>query len=119
MQLMTKELEKQLDKNAQLPEEERKVVVKYFTPDANATWWISERDPHDPDRLFGLCDLGLGFPELGYVLLSEVSTLKGALGLPVERDLYWDQKQLLSETVHQQRQPIDPLQAVMTVLDRP
>ncbi len=45
-------------------------VVKLFTPDAAATWLISEADPDDPDRLFGLCDLGLGYPELGYALLK-------------------------------------------------
>jgi hypothetical protein len=62
-------------------------VVKLFTPDAGATWLISEVDPHDPDRLFGLCDLGLGYPELGYVSLAEISSVRGRLGLPVERDL--------------------------------
>lgn len=61
-------------------------VVKLFTPDANATWLISEVDPDDADRLFGLCDLGLGCPELGYVSLAELSALRGPLGLPVERD---------------------------------
>jgi hypothetical protein len=40
-------------------------------------------------RLFGLCDLGFGFPELGYVSLAELSALKGPLGLPVERDLHF------------------------------
>ncbi|MBR1169679.1 DUF2958 domain-containing protein [Bradyrhizobium liaoningense] len=64
-------------------------VVKLFTPDANATWLISEVDPDDPDRLFGLCDLGQGHPELGYVSLAELSALKGPLGLPVERDLHF------------------------------
>jgi hypothetical protein len=44
-------------------------VAKLFSPDGAATWLISEADPDDPDRLFGLCDLGLGFPELGYVSL--------------------------------------------------
>lgn len=62
-------------------------VVKLFTPDAAATWLISEVDPDDPDRLFGLCDLGLGYPELGYVSLAEITAVKGTLGLPVERDL--------------------------------
>src|ERR1700694_3239742 len=62
-------------------------VFKLFTPDAAATWLISEVDPDDPDRLFGLCDLGLGFPELGYVSLAEITALRGPLGLPVERDL--------------------------------
>ncbi|WP_024513337.1 DUF2958 domain-containing protein [Bradyrhizobium sp. ARR65] len=64
-------------------------VVKLFTPDAAATWLISEVDPDDPDRLFGLCDLGLGFPELGYVSLAEITAFRGPLGMPVERDLYF------------------------------
>ena len=64
-------------------------IVKLFTPDGAATWLISEVDPDDPDRLFGLCDLGLGFPELGYVSLAEISSVRGRLGLPVERDLHF------------------------------
>lgn len=61
-------------------------VVKLFTPDANATWLMTEIDPHEPDRAFGLCDLGLGSPELGYVSLTELRALRGPLGLPVEVD---------------------------------
>lgn len=64
-------------------------VAKIFAPDGAATWLISETDPDDPDRLFGLCDLGLGFPELGYVSMAELSALKGPLGLPVERDRHF------------------------------
>lgn len=64
-------------------------IVRLFTPDSAATWLISEVDPDDPDRLFGLCDLGLGFPELGYVSLAEISAVRGRLGLPVERDLHF------------------------------
>ncbi len=64
-------------------------VVKLFTPDANATWLLSELDHADPDRAFGLCDLGLGFPELGYVSLRELEALRGPLGLAVERDRYF------------------------------
>jgi hypothetical protein len=71
-------------------------VVKLFTPDANATWLISEVDPDDADRLFGLCDLGLGYPELGYVSLAELSALRGPLGLPVERDKHFIPKRPLS-----------------------
>jgi hypothetical protein len=71
-------------------------VVKLFTPDGAATWLISEVDPDDPDRLFGLCDLGLGHPELGYVSLAELSALRGPLGLPVERDEHFIPKTLLS-----------------------
>ncbi|WP_429275229.1 DUF2958 domain-containing protein [Novosphingobium gossypii] len=61
-------------------------VVKLFTPDAGATWLLTEIDPTDHDRAFGLCDLGLGEPELGYVSLHELADIRGALGLPVERD---------------------------------
>jgi len=61
-------------------------VMKLFTPDAGATWLLTEIDPTDHDRAFGLCDLGLGEPELGYVSLGELSAIRGALGLPVERD---------------------------------
>lgn len=42
-------------------------VIKLFTPDAGATWLLTELDPDDPDIAFGLCDLGLGNPELGSV----------------------------------------------------
>jgi hypothetical protein len=64
-------------------------VAKLFTPDGAATWLVSEADPDDPDRLFGLCDLGLGSPELGYVSLAELSALRGPLGLPLERDAHF------------------------------
>jgi hypothetical protein len=61
-------------------------VVKLFMPDACATWLVTECDPDEPDRLFGLADLGHGFPELGYFNLSEIKEVRGHLGLPVERD---------------------------------
>jgi hypothetical protein len=61
-------------------------VIKLFTPDANATWLLTEIHPGDPDLGFGLCDLGLGMPELGYVSLSELAEVRGRLGLSVEVD---------------------------------
>lgn len=61
-------------------------VIKLFTPDAGATWLLTEIDPDDEDLAFGLCDLGLGMPELGYVRLSEIVAVRGRYGLPVERD---------------------------------
>lgn len=72
-------------------------VVKLFTPDAGATWLITEAYPEGEDlRLFGLCNLGLGSPELGYLMLSEIEDLRGKLGLPVERDLYFKAEHRLS-----------------------
>ena len=64
-------------------------VAKLFTPDAGATWLLAWTEPGDPDLAFGLCDLGLGSPELGSVRLSEIRAVRGRLGLPVERDRHW------------------------------
>jgi len=72
-------------------------VVKLFAPDANATWLLTELDPNEPDRAFGLCDLGTGDPALGYVSLAELQTVRGRLGLPIERDLYFRPDRPLSE----------------------
>jgi len=65
-------------------------VVKLFTPDAGATWLLSELDPDDADLAFGLCDLGLGEPEFGYVRLSKLAKARGPLRLRIERDLSFE-----------------------------
>ena len=64
-------------------------VVKFFDPTGAATRLITEMMPDEPDILFGLCDLGMGCPELGYVSLAELQSVKGRLGLGIERDLYF------------------------------
>lgn len=72
-------------------------VVKLFTLDAHATWLLSELDPEDGDTAFGLCDLGIGMPELGKVRISDLASIVGPLKLPVERDLYFVAKRTLSD----------------------
>ena len=64
-------------------------VVKFFDPTGPATWLITAMMPDAPDILFGLCDLGLGCPELGTVSLAELQSVRGRLGLGIERDLYF------------------------------
>lgn len=64
--------------------------VKFFTPDAQWSWFASEFDGHD--ILFGLV-VGLEV-ELGYFILSELQSVKGPLGLPIERDLHFEPKSL-------------------------
>lgn len=94
---LTQALHEQLIANGRIlaavagTEQERdfRPVVKLFTPDAGATWLLTEIDPDEPDIAFGLCDLGLGFAELGTVRLSELAAVRGRLGLPVERDRYF------------------------------
>jgi hypothetical protein len=71
-------------------------VVKLFTPDTGATWLLTEIDPDDDDHAHGLCDLGQGFPELGWVSLAELRALHGPLRLPVERDLYFQADKSIS-----------------------
>jgi hypothetical protein len=72
-------------------EDATRIVVKYFTPDAGASWYIIDgaRMSDGDWELFGLCDLGAGMPELGYVMLSDLQRIRGRLGLKVERDLHW------------------------------
>lgn len=43
-----------------------------------------------------MCDLGLGYPELGWVNLAEIAAVRGGLGLPVERDLHFEPQKRLS-----------------------
>ena len=78
-------------------------VVKLFTPDAGATWLLAEMDPDDHDHVFGLCDLGMGYPELGWVSLAELATVRGRLGLPVERDLHFTPQKRLSAYANEAR----------------
>jgi hypothetical protein len=67
------------------------VYVKFFTPDSNWTWYATEFDPIDK-IFFGLVK---GFEtELGYFSLEELESVKGPLGLSIERDLYFNQKTL-------------------------
>ncbi len=90
MDLLTPEDRAQLLANGKLTaygrEHDPFPVVKLFTPDAAATWLLTEIDPDNPDIAFGLCDLGLGSPELGSVSLSELAGARGKLGLSIERD---------------------------------
>lgn len=78
-------------------------ILKLFSPDGAATWLLTECDLDDPDRLFGLCDLGLGFPELGYVSLAEIKQFRGPLGLPVERDLHFQADKRISAYAEEAR----------------
>ena len=70
-----------------------KPLVKIFNPYGGGVWLISEADPSAPDLLFGLCDLGMGFPEVGYVTRSELEGVRvPPFGFGLERDLYWEAK---------------------------
>ncbi|MBB4230069.1 DUF2958 domain-containing protein [Rhizobium mongolense] len=97
MLLVTMEQRAKLLENFANKDDDHIPVVKLFTPWANATWLFVDLDPEDEDRLFGLCDLGHGSPELGYALLSELEGLKGPWGLKIKRDLHFHATRPLSE----------------------
>ena len=92
MKLMTKELEKKL---AAYPigsqeglMEEAEVVVKYFNPCGAGTWLITEGEKQDNGDwlLFGYCNIVEW--EWGYVMLSELESVRLPFGLTIERELY-------------------------------
>lgn len=68
------------------PEPDPMPVVKFFNPCGAATWLATELDA-DGDTLFGLADLGFGYPELGSFSLAEIKAVRLPLGLGIERDL--------------------------------
>ncbi|HHG5007296.1 TPA: DUF2958 domain-containing protein [Pseudomonas aeruginosa] len=72
-------------------------AVRLFTPDAHATWLLAAVDPADGDTAWGLIDLGIGMPGLGYVKLSDLASIVGPRKQPVMRDRYFQPVRLLSE----------------------
>jgi len=103
MKLLTNALKTQLLSHAKQGAEDPAPVVKLFTPWANCIWLLTELDPDKEDIAFGLCDLGLGFPELGYVSLSELISYKGPAGLTVKRDIHFKTDKPLSYFVEKAR----------------
>ena len=72
MILIPDELRPKLLANGNHRDHDHVPLIKLFDPASAAAWLISEMQPYDDDILFGLCDLGLGFPELGTVSLAEL-----------------------------------------------
>lgn len=93
MKLLTKELEKKLPAlYAQDGKGDKATAyVKFFYPLGHATWFATEYDP-EQRLFFGWCELFPGCGEYGYFSLDEMESVKGPLGLGVERDLNFDPK---------------------------
>ena len=94
VKLITKETERKLRANYK-QDSDAAPVLKLFGGGA-CTWLISEMYP-DGDTLFGLFDLGQGFPEMGTVRLSELEAIQfPPFGLGVERDKFFQAEKPLS-----------------------
>jgi len=87
MELLPQSIARNLPPLYATEQQGRKAVaqVKFFTPDSGRTWFATEFD--GKDIFFGLVQ-GLE-TELGYFSLAELKTIRGKLGLPVERDRYF------------------------------
>ena len=101
MKLLPKEIREQLPPLYSQDGKGGKAVVytKYFTPSSNWTWLCTEGEPILSEsgaevdfKFFGLV---FGHErEFGYFLLSELEEVRGPMGLPIERDLYFKPKTL-------------------------
>ena len=92
MKLLTDEIKKRMPSlfsTENVHPDEKEIIVRFFNPMGNQSWEICEGDEtEDGDwRRFGKCDLGMGFPELGYVMLSELESIHSGFGLGIERDI--------------------------------
>ena len=89
MKLYTKaeltKLQKNWKESQETGDDNHKPVVKWFNPVGAATWLISSIDEEE-EVAFGLCDLGMGEPELGYVNVIELKSIRLAFGLGIEKD---------------------------------
>lgn len=93
MKLLTKAIEAKLAKSPLYSQEKNQrppVIVKFFTPDSNWAWYVTEgtKEENGDWTFFGLVE---GHEtELGYFTLSELESARGPLGLKIERDMYFD-----------------------------
>ena len=94
MKLLTKEIEKKIPalySTEDVKVEEKKVNVKFFTPDSNWTWWAWEGQRIGDDyEFFGIVEGHV--IEIGYFRLSDLEKVRGPFGLKVERDKWFDGK---------------------------
>ena len=92
MKLLTDELRAVLPPlYAQENTKDPMVYAKFFTPDSSWTWYVTEGSAEEHDFIFFGYVIGLE-REWGYFSLIELESVRGPLGLPIERDLYFEPK---------------------------
>jgi hypothetical protein len=97
MKLLTKAIEKKLlenwgKENLKIDStniEKEKVVVKFFNPSGQATWWLHSMS--NDGICFGVAQMfGRETREYGYFDINEIKASKcPPLGLSIERDMYY------------------------------
>jgi len=96
MKLLTEEIRKKLPKlgaTSNLSADKIKIVVKFFDPCGSWTWYAAEGQQEGDDFIF--YGLVRGFEnEYGSFSLNELQSVKGPLGLGIERDLHFGEHTL-------------------------
>lgn len=90
MKLLTKAIEmKLLANNNKSLKDKDKVVVKWFNPSGQATWWVYSMDTNG--NCFGVAQMfDRDTREMGYFNINEIKAIKcPPFGLPIERDMYY------------------------------
>ena len=104
MKLLTQEIRQRIPKlyeTEKVPEDQKKIVVKFFTPWNKWTWYAVEGQPVFEDtgngkieevdfEFFGYVDGDCG--EWGYWTVNQLEEVKGPFGLRIERDLHFKNK---------------------------
>lgn len=95
MKLLTAEIRRALPplRSTETLEMDAPIIVKFFTPTSNWTWYATEFDGED--MFFGLVH-GLE-KEFGYFSLSELESVQGPYGVGIERDLYFGTQHTVRE----------------------
>jgi hypothetical protein len=86
--LMTPDEHRRLVENGSIINSGRdhKPVIKLHIPMIGSAWLLTEIMPVRTNIAFGLCDMGLGSPEIGYVNLDEFLDILDRTNLTTLRD---------------------------------
>lgn len=105
MKLMTKELKKRFSAIGNQENNPNPIVIaKFFNPSGIGTWYATEYDPKDK-IFFGYVSLfGDECDEWGNFALEELESVRGALGLGIERDLYCGEKPISEHKINSLKQ---------------
>lgn len=102
MKLMTEEVKKRFEKQGNTEDmkaEEIKIIAKFFNPCGQGTWYCFEYDPKDKIFVAYVNLMGKEFAETGSVSLEEIESVKGPLGLGIERDKFFGFNHTLKEVM--------------------
>jgi hypothetical protein len=89
VELLTDELQQVLPSlYAQEGNDNPMVYAKFFTPDSSWTWYVTEGSPENCGFIFFGYVVGQE-REWGYFSLENLRSIRGPIGLSVERDLHF------------------------------